>query len=76
MWSCSAQALRESRIIVVQVEQCWAGGDKYHFRLSAPDGRRVRLGGEKWNRSKASEALDLIEIEFGVCRRNVRFKVK
>ena len=57
----------------VKVESCWAGNSNFYFRLTAPDGNRYRVRGGTWNRSVASEALDLISAEIRVSRKAVRF---
>ena len=60
----------------VKVEQCWAGGDRYNFRFTLPDGKRESLPGYKWGRDVASRALDLLEHVYGLTRRNIRFDVR
>ena len=57
----------------IKVESCWAGNSNFHFRLTAPDGTRYRVAGGTWNRSVASEALDLISSTLRVARKAVRF---
>lgn len=59
--------------MVVRVERCWGGGDKYYFRLTMPNGSRECISGEKWTRAVASEALDLLEGVYHLPRRNIRF---
>ena len=60
----------------VSVELEWAGGDKYYFRLTLPDGRRYRVRGEVWNREASSAARDLLAAETGEERSSFRFDVK
>ena len=61
----------------VTVEATWSGGERYGFRLTLPDGRRANLRGDTWNLKTASEALDLLCVEFrGIPRSQIRFKVK
>lgn len=55
----------------VRVQRCWCGGDKFVFRALICGGLLVRA--EEWDRRVASEMLDLLEVEAGVDRRNVRF---
>lgn len=70
----------------VHVEGCWNGtngGDNggLSFRLSIPKGRgrnvggywRESVGGMRWNRRVAAQALDILESLYGVDRRTVRF---
>lgn len=60
----------------VKVENCWNGGNRYEFRLTMPNGERVvmpKAEGDRWNRTYASLALDLIESYYKVKRRSVRF---
>lgn len=60
--------------MVVKVERCWAGGEKYYFLLTIPpNGSRERISGEKWTRETATEALDLLEKVYHFPRRNIRF---
>lgn len=59
----------------VKVESCWGGHRLYH-RLTLPDGKRLILGREEWNRSAAKDALDLIGVERpSVPRHTIRFDV-
>lgn len=58
--------------MTVKVQFCWCGGDKYVFRALLCGGLLVRA--EKWSRKVASEMLDLIEVETGLCRKSIRFK--
>lgn len=64
--------------MIVRAECCV--GHKFHWRLTMPDGQRATTDGtkdyRKWDRSVAKDALDLLEIEFNVNRRNVRFSVR
>ena len=55
----------------IKVQHCWCGGDKFVFRALICGGLLVRP--EEWNRKVAAEMLDLLEVETGVDRRNVRF---
>lgn len=57
----------------VKVEACWSGGKNYYFRLTLPDGSRESVPGESWTRKVASQALDLIESNYKVPRRKIRF---
>jgi hypothetical protein len=58
----------------IKVESCWAGNSNFHFRLTALGGKLVwRVAGGTWNRSVASEALDLISSTLRVERKAVRF---
>ena len=57
----------------VRVQICWCGGDKFVYRAVLCGGLRVSAPDGKWSRKVASELLDLIEIETGYARRNVRF---
>ena len=47
------------------------------FRLTPPCGTRVVIrdydGSTRWDRSIATRALDALEVELGVDRKNVRF---
>lgn len=61
--------------MIVKVESCWGGGDRYQ-RLTLPDGLRLTIQKEDWNRKAASEALDLIGVERPrVLRKSIRFNV-
>jgi hypothetical protein len=67
--------------MIVRVMRCWTGGDFTVFSLRIPDPKagicteRIRCYGDgEWTRSKASEALDLLERLYGVKRSSVRFK--
>jgi hypothetical protein len=55
----------------IKIQHCWCGGDKFVFRALICGGLLVRA--EEWNRKVAAEMLDLLEVETGVDRRNVRF---
>ncbi len=57
----------------VRVERCWAGNNRYYFRMTLPDGRRATCNGEDWNRTMARSALDSLETNFNVTRSRVRF---
>jgi hypothetical protein len=60
--------------MTIKVESCWSGGDKYAFRLTLPNGEREHIGGDKWTRFHASQALDLLESVYGLNRKNIRFR--
>lgn len=59
----------------VKVECCWLDGrDKFNFRASLPNGKRVysdKCDGI-WTRAIASRMLDLIEMH-GYERKSIRF---
>lgn len=58
----------------VEVERCWGGNNRCYFRLTLPDGSRETVtGGSWWTRATATEALNLLEVLYGVQRRGVRF---
>lgn len=58
--------------MIVRVESCWGGGDRFYFRLTLPDGRREIVTGDRWSRKLATIALDLLELH-AIPRRSVRF---
>ena len=58
--------------MVVKVQFCHCGGDKFVFRALLCGGLLVRA--EKWSRKVATEMLDLIETETGHGRKSIRFK--
>jgi hypothetical protein len=60
----------------IRVESCWNGGKSLYFRLTLPDGSRETVGGERWTRSVASEALDLLEALYHLKRRSIRLDVR
>ena len=60
--------------MVVKVQTCWKGGDKFCFRALICGGLLLRTKDCKWDRRVASEMLDLIEIETGLPRQSIRFK--
>lgn len=62
--------------MIVKVEACWSGGNKYTFRLTLPNGTRESVTGQTWTRALASEALDLLANVYGYNRRAVRFAVR
>lgn len=59
----------------VYVEGCWGGGDKYSFHLTTTCGKRYRVSCSDgwWDRKIAAKALDLLQIELGIKRSNIRF---
>ena len=60
----------------VNVSHCWAGGERFYFRLEFMwHGRLCResVGGTTWNRKVASIALNILENAYGRERRSVRF---
>lgn len=58
----------------IKVENCWAGGEKFNFRLTLPNGSRVLVPapGGYWRREVAKRALDALE-ELGFERRTIQF---
>lgn len=63
----------------VRVERCFCGNDKWVWRLSAHGMKSVRLRDlydGKWTRATATDARNLIELEWCVPRRNVKFDRK
>lgn len=58
----------------IKVESCWSGADKFSWRFTLPNGKRVMVTKhwEEWRRSEATRALDVLEWS-GVDRRTVRF---
>lgn len=61
----------------VRVERCFCGNGKWVWRLSAYGMKPVRLrdlNDGKWTRATATDARNLIELEWSVPRRNVRFE--
>lgn len=70
--------LEVTRPMLVSVEQCYGGND-YYFRLEWRENGttvRERVNGERWDRSTARQALDLLENVYGADRRRVRFQVR
>ena len=57
----------------VTVNSCWGGHDFFSFRLTLPDGSRESVRGIRWDRSVATEALDLLEKVYGLKRTAIRF---
>lgn len=59
----------------VKVEHCWSGGDRYSWRFTAngKDQTMMTSFGRGWDRQIATEALDFLERNWGIKRRNVRF---
>lgn len=60
----------------VKVEGCWSGGNRYHYRLTLPNGAREIIShgeGDSWDRNMASRALDKLENLHGLKRKNIRF---
>lgn len=49
-------------------------GSKFQFRLTLPDGRRIYLSEEDWNRVVAKEALDEVQRLTGARRNSIRFE--
>lgn len=60
--------------MTVNVFGYWSGRH-FGFHLDLPDGRRFRIRADGWTRKTASEALDLLEIETGASRKNIRFNI-
>lgn len=56
----------------VKIQHCWCGGDTFKFRALICGGLLVRA--DVWNRKVASAMLDLIEVETGWNRKNIRFE--
>lgn len=59
----------------VYVESCFNGHGIYQ-RLTMPDGNRVLINSESWNRAAAIEGKDMICRAYKVNRKNIRFNVK
>ena len=59
----------------VMVEHCYAGGEKFYFRLTPPNKRLILLSGESWNKKIASVAKDEL-CRMGMKRENIRFILK
>jgi len=57
--------------MTVKIQRCWCGGDTFKFRALICGGLLVM--GEVWTRQVASAMLDLIEVETGWDRKNIRF---
>lgn len=59
----------------VKVYSCWDGGHKHFYRLVGPDGQVARCHYNRipWNRATATDALNLIQLDWGVDRSKVRF---
>ena len=62
--------------MIVKVEQCYCGHDRYTFRLTLPDGRRFTVPGNTWRRSLATYALNILVREYGAHRISVKFRHK
>ena len=56
----------------IKVEACTAGS-RYYFRLTLPCGARECLRGDVWSRALAREALDKLEVLYGLRRSAIRF---
>ena len=60
--------------MIVKVEQCYCGHNKFQFRLTLPDGRRFTVPGDVWKKSTARYALNILEREYGAYRISVKFR--
>ena len=60
--------------MIVKVEQCYSGHDKFRFRLTLPDGKREFVPGREWTRTVATDALNLLERVYGARRSRIRFR--
>ena len=64
--------------MVIKAYPCFHGNSGFSYRLETAGGKRFRLpnpDGGPWNRRLATNALDLLEVETGVKRKNIRFEV-
>lgn len=56
----------------IKVESCWNG--VYHTKKFSYKNHWFTLRSDDWNRETATEALDILEKVYHICRKNVRFK--
>ena len=62
--------------MIVKVEGCWSGHNRYNWRLSHPKFPRVIITTEgigRWTRADAVNAKDSLARGWGVKRENIRF---
>ncbi len=57
----------------IKIQRCWHGGEKFSYRALICGGLLVYTNDE-WNRTIASQMLDLIALHIpGKDRKNIRF---
>jgi len=60
--------------MIVKVENCYCGHDRFRFRLTLPDGKREFVPGRTWTRATAADALNVLERVYGFRRCSIRFR--
>ena len=64
--------------MIIKAYPCFHGSAGFSYSLETACGKQFRLpnpDGGPWNRRLATSALNLVQVEMGVKRKNIRFEV-